>query len=158
MHGTRNFKNANKNVMKEMLIPRLCVVCERNYNFEYPLICSNLCCPPHCNMCPIRSFAINPRKAQSASGLSKRSRINRSPDVLEHLKAWIRIWYQQFQDTGSILHVRTAGNPYVSDENFDLIHEVFFRTPRKSARAVNCLSDFISTAHSILRHLRIKSD
>ena len=43
----------------------------------------------------------------------------------------------------------------MSDENFDLIYEVFFRTPRKSARAANSLSDFISTAHSILRRLRI---
>ena len=34
----------------------------------------------------------------------------------------------------------------------------FFRTPRKSARVVNCLSDFISTTHSILRRLRIEGD
>jgi hypothetical protein len=53
------------------------------------------------------------------------------------------VQYQQFQDTGSILHVRIAGSRYVSDENFELIHEVFFRTPRlKSAQAVNCVSDF----------------
>lgn len=100
-------------------------------------------------MWPIRSFAINQRKAQSASGLSKRSRIHRSTDVPCELKAWIRIWYQQFQNTGSILHMRIAGSPYVSDENFDPIHvhAVSVRASRKSARAVNCVSDFDRPLH-----------
>lgn len=46
----------------------------------------------------------------------------------------IKRWYQQFKDTGNVLHMKGAGRPTVSEEVVDRVREAFLRSPRKSTR------------------------
>jgi transposase-like protein len=71
----------------------------------------------------------------------------------------IRKWFQQFQETGSVLKAHSPSRPCTSQDDTERIRVAFQRSPKRSVRHVSCKLQIPKiTVHDVLqRRLKLRA-